>query len=78
MKRWTGVKEIIGKAKHSNKSASPQKHKIDNKIKTGEDETANKFNKYFADIGPSIAKNIADPSMPCEESTLPCPVSLCQ
>ena len=50
------MKEIIGKAKHSNKS----------NLKTGEDEIANEFNKYFADIGPSLAKNISDPSMSFE------------
>ena len=54
------MKEIIGKAKHSKKSNFPQKLKIGNKIKTGENEIANEFNKYFADIGPSLAKNIPD------------------
>ena len=51
------MKEIISKAKYSKKSSFPQKLKIGNKIKTGEDEIANEFNKYFADIGPSLAKN---------------------
>ena len=60
------MKEITGKAKHSKKSNFPRKLKIGNKIKTGEYETANEFNKYFADIGPSLAKNILDPSMPFE------------
>ena len=50
----------------STKSNFPQKLKIGNKIKTGEDEIANEFNKYFADIGPSLAKNIPDPLMPFE------------
>ena len=50
------MKEIIGKAKHSKKSNFTQKLKIGNKIKTGEDETVNKFNKYFADIDPSLEK----------------------
>ena len=54
---------MIGKAKHKN-SNFPPKLKIGNNIKTGEDEVANEFNKYFADIGPSLAKNIPDPSMP--------------
>ena len=35
------MKEIIGTAKHSKKSNFPQKLKIGNKIKTGEDEIAN-------------------------------------
>ena len=60
------MKEIIGKAKHSKKPNFLLKLKIGNKIKTGEDEIANEFNKYFADIGPSLAKNIADPSIPFE------------
>ena len=66
-KRWTVIKEIIVKAKHSKKSNFPPKLKIGNKIKTGEDEIANEFNKYFADIGPSLAKNIPDPSIPFEK-----------
>ena len=45
----------------------PRKLRICNKIKTGEDEIANEFNKYFADIGPSLAKIIPDPSMPFEK-----------
>ena len=52
-KKWTVMKEIIIKAKHSKKSNFPQKHKNGNKIKTGWDEIANEFNKYFKDIGPS-------------------------
>ena len=61
------MKEINGKAKQSNKLNFSWKRKIDNKIKTGEDEIANEFNKYFADIGPSLAKNIPDSSMPFEK-----------
>ena len=33
---------------------------------TGEDEIANEFNKYFADIAPSLTKIIANPSIPFE------------
>ena len=58
------IKEIIGKARHSKKSNFPRKLEVNNKIKTGEDETAKEFNKYFADIGPSLAKNIPDSSIP--------------
>ena len=65
-KRWNVMKEIIGKAKYSQKSNFPQKLKIGNKIKTGENEIANEFNKYFADIGPSLAKNIPNPSISIE------------
>ena len=59
-KRWNVMKEIIGKAKYSKKSNFPKKLKIGNKIKAGENEIANEFNKYFADIGPSLA-NIPNP-----------------
>ena len=48
------------------RSNFPRKLKIGNKIKTGEDEIANEFNKCFADVSPSLAKNIPDPSMPFE------------
>ena len=65
-KRWNVMKEIVVKAKHSKKSNFPRKLKIGNKIKTGEDETANEFNKYSADIGLSLAKNIPNPSIPFE------------
>ena len=60
------MKEIIGKAKHSKKSNFPWKLKIGNKIKTVEDEIANEFNKYFADIGLSLVKNIPNPWIPFE------------
>ena len=60
------MKEIIGKAKHSKKSNFPRKLKIGNKIKTGEDEIASEFDKYFADIGLSLAENIPNPSIPFE------------
>ena len=57
------MKDIYGKAINSKKPNFPRKLKFDNKIKTGEDEIANEFNKYFADIGPFLAKNTPDPSM---------------
>ena len=60
------MKEIIGQAKHSKKSNFPWKLKIGNKTKTVEDEIANEFNKYFADIGLSLVKNIPNPSIPFE------------
>ena len=60
------MEEIIGKAKDSKKSNFPRKHKIGHKIKTGEDEIANKFSKYFVDIGLSLAKNIPNPSISFE------------
>ena len=47
-RKWTVMKEIIGKPKHSKNF--PRKLKIGNKIKTGEDEIVNEFNKYFADF----------------------------
>ena len=60
------MKEIIRKAKHSKNSNFLRKLKIGNKIKTGEDEIANEFNKYFGDIGLTLAKNIRSPSIPSE------------
>ena len=65
-KRWNVMKEIIGKAKYSQKSNFPQKLKIGNKIKTGENEIANEFNKYFADTGASLGTNIPKLSIPFE------------
>ena len=65
-KRWTVMKEIISKAKHSKKSNFSRKHKNGNKIKTGWDEIANEFNKYFEDIGPFLPKNITDSTMSFE------------
>ena len=59
-KRWTVIKEIIGKAKHSNKSNFPWKLEIDNNIRTSKEKIANKFKKYFAD---SVAKSVLEPSM---------------
>ena len=56
----------VAKAKDSKKSNFLRKHKIGHKIKTGEDEIANKFNKYFVDIGPSLAKKIPNPSISFE------------
>ena len=53
-KRWIAMK--LGKAKDSKKLNYPRKLKGNNKIKTGDDEIANEFNKYFVDIGPSLAK----------------------
>ena len=60
------MKEIIGKAKDSKKSNFPGKRKIGYKIKTGEEEIGNEFNKLFVDIGPSLAKNIPNPSIQFE------------
>ena len=41
----------------------PGKRKSGNKIKTGEEEIGNEFNKLFVDIGPSLAKKIPNPSI---------------
>ena len=60
------MKEIIGKAKHSKKSNLPQKLKIAEKTKTGENEIAYEVNKHVPDIGPSLAKYIPKPSLPFE------------
>ena len=50
------MKEIIGKAKDSKKSNFSGKLQPGIEINTGEDAIANEPNKYFADIGPSLAK----------------------
>ena len=57
------MKEIIHKGKHSKKSNFPRNLEIGSKIKTGEDEIANEFNKHFADIVSSLAKDVPDPSI---------------
>ena len=80
--RWTTMKEINGQAKRGDKSSFPAKLKTDSKIKTGEDEIANEFNKYFANIGSSLAK-LSLIHRCClkvfwKEPILPCPVSLYQ
>ena len=58
------MKEITGRGKDSKKSNFPRKLKRGNKIKPGADEITNEFSKYLANIGPSLAKNIPNPSMP--------------
>ena len=52
------MKDTTDKAKDITKSNFPGKLKIVNKIKTGEDEIGNEFNKYFVDTGPSSGQNI--------------------
>ena len=64
------MKETIVKAEHSIKSNFPQELKIDSKLKTGEDEIANELDKYFADIGPSLAKDVPDLLMLLDERFL--------
>ena len=64
------MKKIIGKAKRGKKSNFPRKLKMGNKIETDEYEIANLFNKYFAGIGPSFARNIPDPSIPLPSQSL--------
>ena len=44
------------KSKTWQKLSFSRKRKTGNKTKTDEDETANEFNKYYADISPSLAK----------------------
>jgi hypothetical protein len=55
-KKWTIVKGIINKKKTSN---VPCKIKINNKEITNKAIIAERFNKYFVNIGPELAKNIA-------------------
>ena len=60
------MKDTTDKAKDSTKSNFPRKLKIVNKIKTGQDEIGNEFNKYFVDTGPSLGKNIPNRTIPFE------------
>ena len=60
------MKDTTDKAKDSTKSNFPRKLKIANKIKTGQDEIGNEFNKYFVDTGPSLGKNIPNRTIPSE------------
>ena len=52
------MKEILGKATLYNKSKLPRKLIIDKRIITEETEIASEFNKFFTEIGPSLANKI--------------------
>ena len=53
---WKVIKELINR--NVAKKQKPCRFKVDDKILTEEHEIANAFNKYFTNIGPSLASNI--------------------
>ena len=52
------MKETIGKMHQHNKSKLPCKLFIDKKYITLKTEIAEKFNEFFTEIGPSLARKI--------------------
>ena len=65
-KTWGVMKEIIGKMHQHNKSKFPRKLFVDKKYITLETEIAKTFNKFFAEIGPSLTRKIPTLSKPFE------------
>ena len=65
-KAWSVMKEIIGKVHQHNKSKLPCKISVDEKYITLETQIAEKFNKFFTEIGSSLARKIPTPSKPFE------------
>ena len=57
-KTWNIVKEIAGDVKKSIKYPNHIKIPHNNKVVSNDSEIAEEFNKYFASVGPSLAKNI--------------------
>ena len=60
------MKEILGKVHQHNKSKRPRKLFVDKKYITLETEITKKFNEFFTEISPSLAKKIPTPSKPFE------------
>ena len=60
-KTWSVMKEIIGKMHQHNKSKLTRKLFVDKKYITLETEIAKKFNEFFTEIGPSLARKISTP-----------------
>ena len=58
------MKEIVGNMHQHNKSKFPGKLFVDKKYITLETEIAKKFNEFFTEIGPSLARKISSPSKP--------------
>ena len=58
------MKEIIGKMHQHDKPKLPCKLFADKKYITLEKEIAKKFNEFFTEIGPSLARKIPPPSKP--------------
>ena len=63
-KTWSVMKEKIGKMHQYNKSKLPRKLIVDRKNITLETEIAKKFNEFFTEIRPSLARKILTPSKP--------------
>ena len=55
-KTWSIINELIGKASKKQNLPSQFKEGVD--IITDENEIANRFNKYFTNVGPSLSKKI--------------------
>ena len=60
------MKEIIGKMHQHNKSKLSRKLFVDEEYITLETEIAKKFNEFFTEIGPSLARKIPTQSKPFE------------
>ena len=60
------MKEIIGKMHQHNKSKLPRKLLADKKYITLETEIAKKFNEFFTEVSPSLARKVPTPSNPFE------------
>ena len=58
------MKEILGKVNQHNKSKLPRKLFFDKKYITLETEIAKRFNEFFTEIGPFVARKICTPSKP--------------
>ena len=65
-KKRSVMKEITGKIHQHNKSKFPRKLFVDKIYITLETEIAKKFNAFFTEIGPSLARKIPTPSKPFE------------
>lgn len=58
-KTWTTLNEVLNRGKKS--SSVPEKIIIDGKSVTSAVEIANEFNRYFTEIGPTLASQIIQP-----------------
>lgn len=58
-KTWATMKELISKNKKS--SSFPSRMIIDGAESFDKNQIANAFNKFFVEVGPSLAKKIKDP-----------------
>ena len=54
-KTWEIIKSVIGKKKNSRKYTE---FMVNGKLTDDANLISNKFNEYFAQIGPNLAKNI--------------------